>query len=686
MIDLVFATKDIKELGMEKYVALNIAVSLLSLDSSSIKKAMLDSKIAESYTITMDPSTFQPTIHFMATNADPLKKNDFYNLIMSELKKIIEEGLDSELVKSSLRSMEFSESLGNNANSVVNAIVMANLYDNLLENPLVDYNSCYKDIVANLNNGVLEDILEKQILNNTLAALTVTSPVAGQLEKNQAEIKKTLTEKKSLMTAKEIKNLVKKTVDFSAWNNQETPANVLKSLRAVELKDIKAELKEYEVNETNIDGVDLWTAKADVDTISAVYLIYDMKHLTQEELLYLRFYNDMIGSGMATKKRTESQVMNETTLNTYGLSTSLTALNEDVDDKSAYPIYVINYCSFEDDYDKSFDLVYDILLQSNVDDIVSYGKRTIANMKASYESQFAEPLSLAMYRSMAYTSASYRFYNYLYGLDYYHFILSLEKQITTEPAKVAEKLKAIREKAFNKNNLDILFAGDSSAETKFKSSLNGFTNKMPNKSYQNATYSLPVPSKREAFVTNSTVQYVVVNGSLSKSQVPSSGKGTVITSMLNNLMLTPEIRLKGGAYGVSAAFENDNYVTFTYRDSNYVNSLTTIGGTDVFLKTVLPYITEDILESYKLSAYAAASMSSGELNSALRSLLGMYQGVTIQDRINALEDIKNTTLSDIEKYAEYLSRINQDLNYVVVASPADIEANKDLFDTVIKLQ
>ena len=60
--------------------------------------------------------------------------------------------------------------------------------------------------------------------------------------------------------------------------------------------------------------------------------------------------------------------------------------------------------------------------------------------------------------------------NYLYGLDYYNFVLSLEKDIENDPVKAYHKLFIVRAKAFrhNKDRLSVLFAGDSDAIDKFK--------------------------------------------------------------------------------------------------------------------------------------------------------------------------------------------------------------------------
>lgn len=685
VIDLVFAASDVTKLGFENYVGLNTALALMNLDSSEFKKALSNSNIAESYSISMGQDTYQPTIHFIATNADPSKKKQFYNLVMKELKQLVKNGLDTELVKSSLRQLDFQKALGNSSSTAVNELLSFNLYENLTGNAMINYNEWYQSVVSKLNDKILENIIQKQIIDNKTAALTVTTPKAGLLEKNAKAKAKELASVKASMSKKQLKALVKETKAFKVWNSENTPEDVIKSLRAVSLKDLTTEVRDRNIKETKVDGAKLMTADADVDSISVMDLEFDLSHLTPEELLYLKFYADMVGNGMATESRSESQVQNEAISKAYSVSTSLSALPDNQKDTLAHPVFDLSYYGFKDEYADTFELVSDMLLHSKVSDIASYGSRTISSIKSQYQSLFSEPLSLMLIRSRAYTSPTYQYYNYFIGLDYYNFVLDLEKQLQSDPAKVAAKIEEVRTKAFTKNNLTVLFAGDTDAQQKYAAAMPKFTQLLPDKTYTKADYTLPKPAKKEALTINSTVQYVCVNGSLTANNTAISGKSSVIANLLNNLMLTPEIRLKGGAYGVSASFSNNSYNVYTYRDTNYVNSLTTIGGTDEFLKTIAGSATEDSLESYKLSAYASETASKGELYDAFNSLAYMLQGTTAQDEQNYLKELKETSVQDLQNYSDYLARINDNLNYIVVASKSSIEANKDLFDAVIEL-
>lgn len=685
VIELVFASKDVKELGFDNYVALDVATKLLNLDSSPIKQALLNSNIADSYDIFFDNQIYQTAVHFVAVNANPERKNDFYNLVTKELENAVNNGFDQDFVNSSLRSLEFEQGIGTTNNTALDSLTYTAIYDNLFGTPMLNYNDAFKSVASKLTDNILENVINAVLVENTSAALTVTVPKEGLLEKQQAEQAAELANKKASMTGEEIKTLVKKTNDFNAWNNQDISEEVIKSLQAVNISEIETEVKDRNLSETTVDGVKLMHANADVDAVSAINMNFDLSHLTPEELLYLKFYGEMTGNAMATHTRTESQVINETLYKTYNTSTELSAFMNDKADTSAYPVFSVGYYGFQDEFTDSLDLVSDILLNSKVSDISTYADRTIANIKSRYKNMFADPIYLAFDRSMAYTSPSSKYANYLNGLDYYNFVMDLEKKLETNPAEVANKMEAIRTKSFNKNNLTILLAGNSAAKDKFMASMATLTQKLPDVTYTKAVYTLPTPAKREALTSDLTVQYLVVNAPLLENDVPNSGKNAVFANVLDNLMLVPEVRLKGGAYGVGSHFNENNYYVYTYRDSTYASSLATIGTTHDFLKNLYPNINQDILDTYKLAAYGTATQSPGELQSALNALSNQCIGFTTQDKINYLNQIKETSLEDILSYADYLEKLNNDLNYVVIASPSDIEANKDLFDEIIAL-
>ncbi|SFS03688.1 insulinase family protein [Anaeromicropila populeti] len=687
VIDLVFATSDLKKLGITNYAALSLIASILNADTGEFKQALVNSKIAESYSISISSDTYQPVIHFIATNADSSKKKAFYNLVMKELKNTVKNGIDKELIKSVISSMKFQNVLGTEGNVAVNSLMTACLYENIFGDPTIDITSYFTSIEKKLDTKYLENLINKYLVKNKLVCLTATVPKAGLLEKEEAALTKKLKKLKSSMTKKEVAALVKSTSSFNTWNSQETSSDVLSSMRAISGKDIPVEVKDYQVTDTTVNGARFISALADIAEVGEITMNFNESHLSKEELLYLNFYSDMLTYGMPTKNRTESQVLNQQISETYGFNVDVSVNNGNLTGTAAYPSFTLNYTGFSNNYSNTLDLSSDVLLNSDLTKTSTYAARAISYIKADYAATFSDPFSLMAMRAAAKTSKLCQYYNYLNGLDYYQFVISLEKELNSNPKALQTKLEDVRKKAFTKTRLTVGFAGDMASTKAFQTTLPGFLNTLPQMTYANTSYTLPVPADREAFTINSSVQYVLFNSSPLGNGITKTGKHDVLATMLNNLLFIPEIRLKGGAYGAGAQFDFSNYLVYSYRDCDYLNSLNVINNSDEYLTSILPYLTEDILDSYIMSTYAAAAGSStGELGGATSAIHSRLNNITTADKIKYLNEIKSTSATDIQGFVKDLYTLNEHSNYIVVGSPSVIEAHKDIFDTITALQ
>jgi len=685
-IDLCYAVDDIKKIGFEQSNVLMLIVNLLERQDSVLMEELHKSKIAESYSISCSTDLYQPVVHFVAENADPAKKNEFCNVVQKVLKKLVKDGVDREFMKSMLSTQRFRNALSGEGNRGVNSMLVAALYDNLFGNSLLNQEESIKSIEAKLDKGILEKAIEKYILKNKLVALVVTTPKAGLLEKNEKDFAKVLTKKKAAMSKKEINQLVKQTKDFKTWNETSTSEEIIKSLSAITVKDLPTDVRKYQMKESKIEGVPLTEATANIDDVSEVSLAFNLESLTMDELLYCKFYSDMINNGMATSTKTEDELAKIKMEQAYGISCSVKTQSTDFTTKNAHPIWNVTYYGFNNEFKETLSTVADILRNSDVSKLETYGTRTIAEQIENFKSMFAEPLTLLVYRAYAYSNEDVRYTNYLEGLDYYHFLLKMQKDIKENPDEVVKKLQAVKEKAFNKGNCEVYFAGNEKSQKAFEKELPGCIKKLGDKEFEKSVYQLPVPAKREAIQINGSVQYVVSNSSLSKNNIGQSGKGIVVGAILDNLYMIPEIRLKGGAYGAGASFENDAYSNYSYRDSNFVNTLKVMDGTDEFLDNINSSMNQSMLDSYILSTFATYKREYGELLGASIALTYKRNGLDQEYIPKLLEEIKNTSMDDIKAYANKIALLNSTSNYAVAAPASEIEAHKDMFDAVITLE
>ena len=159
-----------------------------------------------------------------------------------------------------------------------------------------------------------------------------------------------------------------------------------------------------------------------------------------------------------------------------------------------------------------------------------------------------------------------------------------------------------------------------------------------------------------------------------------------MANLLYEKYLLPQIRLNGGAYSVGCSVNDGLFSVYTVKDSDYYKSMEIINGSENYLKEILPKITPETLDNYIISTFARTNSPQSELNGAVNSLIDYKNKNTSDDKKKLLEQIKSTDLDSLKNSQEVLNKLNSNANYVVSASPDAIEAHKDMFDNIIKLQ
>ena len=340
----------------------------------------------------------------------------------------------------------------------------------------------------------------------------------------------------------------------------------------------------------------------------------------------------------------------------------------------------MNFYAMNKDYKSAIDLSAQTILHSNLNDNISdHIKQTIISAEMNFNEKLSRPDNLIKNRVKAYDNMYYRYDSYLNGLEYYNFILSLEENFEKNPEDVVKKIKQVRMKAFNKSNLTVLFAGDSKVQKQFKTDLNEFIEELPDKKYKKASYDLPKPLKREAIIIDSDAQYIAVNTDIKNN---SNGKFKVLSTILNDRYLIPQLRFNGGAYDIEGKIDDKSYNINIWRDINYNNSLDVLSKMN---KYDLKNIDDNILDNYKIASLAAEDMSEGEITGAYNALKNEIEGVSESDKSEIFNEIKSVSADDIKKMNGRINGLNNDSNYIVAASFKDIEKHKEKFDKIIKI-
>ncbi len=190
-------------------------------------------------------------------------------------------------------------------------------------------------------------------------------------------------------------------------------------------------------------------------------------------------------------------------------------------------------------------------------------------------------------------------------------------------------------------------------------------------------------SGNEGFVVPSSVQYVARSVKLPE-KVLSDGVFLVLKSFLFSEFLWPEIRMKGGAYGASCLMTRRGGVVFSsYRDPNLKRTLDSFASIADFVLD--RGISEQELETAKLGALSNIDQPVSPSKEALSAIDRYFWGIGAEKLHMERTQVYNATTDDFMRAARELKRFIADGKFCVVGGEAEIEFNRDLFDSVEKI-
>jgi Zn-dependent M16 (insulinase) family peptidase len=338
-----------------------------------------------------------------------------------------------------------------------------------------------------------------------------------------------------------------------------------------------------------------------------------------------------------------------------------------------------------DEYDEQMRIVKDILLNTKFDNskyILSKVKTLRSNIKTQFTS---DPLSILILRGTARFDESTNFQNYISGLDYYNFLIQIEKKLSTNPKAVVKELKGIKKLILNKTNMVTIFAGNSNNIKKYKDKIKIVTDALPKNTISRQDYSkLPKPALREGIAIDSTVQYNIASADYQKLGTNFNGKLLPMQALIEQNYITPKIRFGYGAYAGFVSFSQYGFLIVSYRDPNIKQTFEVYKGLPNYIKNI--NITQKSLDRFILNAYSSYTAPIGELTGAKNALHHFLAGEKAEDELKVLREIKSTTVQDVKDSFSIFNNFIKNGSYSTAGNTQKLNENKELYDDIISIQ
>ena len=536
----------------EQYLGLQILEHLLlETPAAPLKQALLAAGICKDAAGVMVESMLQPMIGVRISGSNPDQQQRFVETVESTLAKLAKQGIDKKLIESSINVFEFQLREANYDGMPKGLVYNMRVLDSWLYDgdPLAHlaYEPVLDSIKTALTSRYFETMIEKLLLNSRHCALLTMKPRQGLEEERAAALRRQLAEFKAGLSEAELNKLVRLTADLR--RRQQTPDSEadLAKIPLLSIEDINPRVEALPLQERQEHGASVLFHPQFTNRIAYVNFYFAVNSVPQELLPYLFLLVRVLGK-VSAGDLSYSELSNEVNIHTGGIQFDVSAFSMSASDEEFSPRLLIEAKALEEKLPQLFELVRLIIHESRYSDRQRL-KEIIQETAAAWESSIASyGQAFVSNRVLGYFSPAARYTEYGM-LDFYHFVADLEKNFTAKAGEIAEKLQAVAQLAFAKNNLLTSVALEEENYAAFQRAFPSFYASLPRRDDQPVRYRFDFAKSNEGLMFASKVQMVAKAANYRRLGFSYHGSMKVLETILRYDYLWSRIRVKGGAYG-----------------------------------------------------------------------------------------------------------------------------------------
>ncbi|MBR4264859.1 MAG: insulinase family protein [Bacteroidales bacterium] len=658
---------------------------LVNQESGAIRKAFMDAKIGSEIEVFFDPYQ-QGVFSFVAHNCSDQDAEKFKALIQKTLTEVCKQGIDKETLKAVINRREFIIREGNDAQAGLRKlweILGAWMFG---ANPLdvMETNKNFSEFKSEVENGLLEKLIEKYLINNNHALLTTFAPKQGLETEIEAKTQAKLDAYKASLSKEEINNLIEENrILDEIQNTPETPEQ-LKCIPVLEKSDLNPKAEDYRAELRHVADRDVVVYEGFTNEITYASLSFNLRVLPFDLLPYASLLSEFLPL-LSTEKFSYGELDNFIKTYTGGCTTLSNVYTKVVDNKRiAVPEFVVKGKTLRENLSKMFE-IFDQLINHPVLNDKERLKELVSRLAAQNESDInSKAFSYTQSRIESYFDETSLINEYLDGIDFYFFIKELNKNFDEKADEVIGKMQQALKLLIRRDNIFCSVSCQPEDYSMFAAECDKIIKTLNTEKSEILHWEIKPENKQEAFATISKVQYVMKAWDFMNPDFQWNGQTCVLSKILSSDYLQTNVRVRGGAYGSWSQFGTDGLVTFaSYRDPNLKETL------DVY-DNVVNYLENFNENDETMLKYIIGTISRKDqpLTTAQKGRVAISRfliGRKYEDIQREREEILNTTAEDIRSFAQKLKEFKQNGYICVYGGEDKVNENADLFKKIIKL-
>lgn len=663
--------------GIPEEAFMNVVISHVLFDSTSapVKEALREAEIgAESGSFSL--SFNQNTIGVAVLNANADQKDAFIDTVESTIQKVADEGLDKENLLATINLLEMQYREANATYGLKGMDYLDLILDsyNYADSPFayLHFTEIFDGLRAKLETNEYEDYIQERILDNPTSSITLLVPKKGLSTELEVATEAKLAEYKASLSEEELDDIIEKSINL---RDQAIFPEADYYLPTLKIDEIEPNINELIYTAEELDNFTLVTVPQVTGGINYFSIQFDLSVVDVADLPYANLLSSLLGI-LDTANLTKGELEKEVFMYTGGIGTTVSnAKHKDSGQMDAR--FEVYGSSTLENVEKFLELVEEITLKSKFDDTKWIGERITAMRNGLETSASSNAAGIGVQRVRSYHDPLFAYREKLNGLDYIRFIQDLDDNFEDNSAQVLAKLEEIRSLIFNQANLIIGIAANETDFPELRSNLEKYVSRIPDIENENQKFDVPVVKLNEGIEINSDSNYVIKSFDLNNNLEEIDGSKNVLSLVLDNLYLYPELRAKGGAYGAYSIVDNyNNFVVYSYSDPNVRETINVYDNIGNFLENLdlneeeLAQIIIGYFKAYPIPGRDAA-------NNAVYRYINGYDNDYYANEAQAVLESK---LDDIKAYSSAIGKGLKEDNYLIVlGNPRKIQENADLF-------
>ena len=666
-----------------------IANILFNSDGSPLKNAIVSSGLCKDFGGFFMASSCSKTLMVTyVVGSEPQHRQAFLDLYRDTLTRMVEEGLERDLVVAELNKFEFS--LREEASKAQRGLDLISKAMVALKYGLDPFASlCNEELMRQLrqqalNEGYFEQLIKKFLLDNPATVVVTLAPDPEKPKKLMAEEQQRLAAYDRALSEEQRQARIARTRELLEEQLRPNSVETLGLLPQLSLADLSDTVEFPQATAATMFGRQVLVSDLATKGITYLDIGFDYSCLPPELLPLLDLFGAVV-TEIGTKRLGYRQFAKEIATCTGSFNHSLSTYTHRLQPGSTKPVLWLHLKCLPDYLEQALQLVGEVFSS------VSFADRTRIREIVSREFAWAEHAAhsegynLPSTRVFAHLSEAGRYNEMVNGATAYFALKELARDYAAKEEAFLAALATIAGLLFNRGNLVLAATAEERDLQRFSTLGSVLLDSLGDLTAP----PVPVPTldlpKHQAFISSAEVVFAVQGGNLLKNGSGYNGHFEVLKTYLSRDYLWNTVRQMGGAYGCFIQFGQltGNLAFVSYRDPQVRKTYDAYNGVAKVVEGLdLP---GKVLEQLIIGTYGNFDPLQSAAAKGATARNDFLNGIDPEYKRQRLVEITSTTLDDLRRFAPAFAAMNDDCRRAIIGNRGKIEEARELFDVLTEV-